>query len=65
MRDKAFTIWTREASNGIQLAKSTEYGLTFGVAYFSEIWFRFASNYLYCHLSLDKSAMTIMERRDK
>ena len=63
MKDKAFTIWTREASNGIQLAKSTEYGLIFGIAYFSEVWFRFASNYLYCHLSTGSNAPAIMERR--
>jgi hypothetical protein len=63
MKDKAFTIWTQQSMDGIALAKSTEYGLTFGVAYFGEIWFRFVNNYLYCHLAWDKSAPAIMERR--
>lgn len=65
MKDKAFTIWAREAMNGIQLAKSTEFNLIFGVAYFGEIWFRFASNYLYCHQANKAATLAIMERRDK
>jgi len=65
MKDKAFTIWTQQAMDGITLAKSTEYGLTFGVAYFGEIWFRFVAKYLYCHLGPEKSASALMERRDK
>jgi hypothetical protein len=63
MKDKAFTIWGQQAMDGITLAKSTEFSLMFGVAYFGEIWFRYCGKYLYCHLDWDKSASALMERR--
>ena len=58
------SIWTRVAMTNIQLAKTTEYGLTFGVAYFGEVWFRFVGDCLFCHLAETSSATAIMERRN-
>ena len=64
---KAFTIWTEMALAPITLARSTEYGLTFGIAHFGEVWFRFFSRHLYCHISTGQTvtdAKATMERRN-
>ncbi len=60
----AHSIWTQPTMSPIQLAPSTEYDLTFGVAHFSEIWFRFIEGVLSCHCLKGKpDPMAIMERR--
>lgn len=72
----AFTIWTRRVLNDslpwdqrepqILHCPSTEWGATFGIAYFSEIWFRFIGKYLFTHTGKGPipDASAIMERRN-
>ena len=60
----AFTIWTAPAVFNLLLAKSTEYGLTFGIGYFGEVWFRFEGKFLYCHMTDRLASTAIMERRN-
>ena len=67
MKDKAFTIWTKQASNGIRPALCSEFGMIFGIRDFSDILFRYTGNLLYAHTGkgTNRDAAAIMERRDK
>ena len=62
-QNNAFTLWARAATENIQLATGTAYGTIFGVAYSSDIWFRFSRRFLYLHRDSDTDVKAIMERR--
>jgi hypothetical protein len=64
LRPIAHSIWTHPTMAPVQLAPSTEYDLMFGIAYFSEVWFRFTDGTLFSHCLKGKpDPMATMERR--